>query len=395
MKKIPRNVIILGIVSFFNDLAAEMIYPIVPIFLTTVLKTSVPILGLIEGIAEATAAVGKYLFGTLSDYFQRRKIFVTLGYSFGAVSKILIGLAQSWPLVLFARFIDRTGKGLRTAPRDSILFENTTNFNRGFIFGFHRSLDSLGAVFGPILGLMLLYFLKENMRLVFFLAFIPSVFALILLIIAVKEKSWIKTDEERHFVKINFRSINPHLKLFLLVSFIFALGNSSDAFLILRAKNLGLTTILVTLTYVLYNISQAVFATPAGKLADKIGAKKVFALGLFIFSAVYFSFGIIKNPIFIWFIFPIYGIYIAFTDGVSKAYLSEFIDKKESGSYFGLHQTLIAVGAFLASAIGGILWNKINPSATFYYGSLMAALALLIFLFSHRFQSKSLLEINK
>ncbi|PIQ72610.1 MFS transporter [Candidatus Roizmanbacteria bacterium CG03_land_8_20_14_0_80_35_26] len=372
-----------------------MIYPIVPIFLTTVLKTSVPILGLIEGIAEATAAVGKYLFGTLSDYFQRRKIFVTLGYSFGAVSKILIGLAQSWPLVLFARFIDRTGKGLRTAPRDSILFENTTNFNRGFIFGFHRSLDSLGAVFGPILGLMLLYFLKENMRLVFFLAFIPSVFALILLIIAVKEKSWIKTDEERHFVKINFRSINPHLKLFLLVSFIFALGNSSDAFLILRAKNLGLTTILVTLTYVLYNISQAVFATPAGKLADKIGAKKVFALGLFIFSAVYFSFGIIKNPIFIWFIFPIYGIYIAFTDGVSKAYLSEFIDKKESGSYFGLHQTLIAVGAFLASAIGGILWNKINPSATFYYGSLMAALALLIFLFSHRFQSKSLLEINK
>ncbi|PJC32447.1 MFS transporter [Candidatus Roizmanbacteria bacterium CG_4_9_14_0_2_um_filter_36_12] len=395
MKKIPHNVIILGIVSFFNDLAAEMIYPIVPIFLTTVLKTSVPILGLIEGIAEATAAVGKYLFGTLSDYFQRRKIFVTLGYSFGAVSKILIGLAQSWPLVLFARFIDRTGKGLRTAPRDSILFENTTNFNRGFIFGFHRSLDSLGAVFGPILGLMLLYFLKENMRLVFFLAFIPSVFALILLIIAVKEKSWIKTDEERHFVKINFRSINPHLKLFLLVSFIFALGNSSDAFLILRAKNLGLTTILVTLTYVLYNISQAVFATPAGKLADKIGAKKVFALGLFIFSAVYFSFGIIKNPIFIWFIFPIYGIYIAFTDGVSKAYLSEFIDKKESGSYFGLHQTLIAVGAFLASAIGGILWNKINPSATFYYGSLMAALALLIFLFSHRFQSKSLLEINK
>ncbi|MBI5127345.1 MFS transporter [Candidatus Roizmanbacteria bacterium] len=380
MKKIPRNVVVLGIVSFFNDLAAEMIYPIVPIFLTTVLKTSIPVIGLIEGIAEATAAGGKYVFGALSDYFQRRKIFVTLGYSFGAVSKILIGLAQSWPLVLFARFIDRTGKGLRTAPRDSILLENTTAGNRGFIFGFHRALDSLGAVFGPILGLIFLYLLKENMRLVFFLAFIPSVFALILLVFNVKEKPLAKTDEKRHFVKIDFRSINPHLKLFLLVNFIFALGNSSDAFLILRAKGLGLTSILVTLTYVLYNISQAIFAAPAGKLADKIGAKKVFAAGLLVFSAVYLALGLIKDPIFVWFIFPIYGIYIAFTDSVSKAYVSEFIDKKESGSYFGLHQTLMAVGAFLASSIGGLIWYKISPSFTFYYGSLMAFIALAVFI---------------
>ncbi len=387
MKKIPRNVLVLGLVSFFNDLSAEMIYPIIPIFLTSVLKTSMPVVGIIEGLAEATASIGKYVFGALSDYLQKRKIFVTVGYSFGAISKLLIGLATGWQTVLFARFIDRAGKGLRTAPRDSILLENTTPLNRGFIFGFHRSLDSLGAVFGPIAGLLLLYLMKENMRLVFFMAFIPSAVAVIILILSVKEKPVAADKEKKHFVKIDFRSLNPQLKLFLLVSFIFSLGNSSDAFLILRAKDLGLTTIMVTLTYVLYNVFQASFAIPAGKLADRIGAKKVFAFGLAIFSFVYFMFGFIKNPAFVWIIFPIYGLYIAFTDGVAKAYVSEFIEKKESGSYFGMHQTLMAVGAFMASSIGGVLWSRIGPSSTFYYGSIMAGLALTVFTFGRKASS--------
>lgn len=387
MKKIPRNVLVLGLVSFFNDLSAEMIYPIIPIFLTSVLKTSMPVVGIIEGLAEATASIGKYVFGALSDYLQKRKIFVTVGYSFGAISKLLIGLATGWQTVLFARFIDRAGKGLRTAPRDSILLENTTPLNRGFIFGFHRSLDSLGAVFGPIAGLLLLYLMKENMRLVFFMAFIPSAVAVIILILSVKEKPVAADKEKKHFVKIDFRSLNPQLKLFLLVSFIFSLGNSSDAFLILRAKDLGLTTIMVTLTYVLYNVFQASFAIPAGKLADRIGAKKVFAFGLAIFSFVYFMFGFIKNPAFVWIIFPIYGLYIAFTDGVAKAYVSEFIEKKESGSYFGMHQTLMAVGAFMASSIGGVLWSRIGPSSTFYYGSIMAGLALTVFAFGRKASS--------
>lgn len=382
--KIPRNVVILGLVSFFNDLAAEMVYPIVPIFLTTVLKTSVPVIGIIEGVAEATASIGKYVFGALSDYFQKRKIFVVLGYSFGAFSKLFIGLASSWPLVLLARFVDRSGKGLRTAPRDSLLLENATKENRGFIFGFHRALDSLGAVFGPLLGLLFLYLMKENMRLVFFLAFIPSLIAVVILIIFVHDKGHPVKEEKKHFVKIDFKSLNPQLKTFLVVSFIFSLGNSSDAFLILRAKDLGMTTIGVTLAYVLYNVFQTIFATPAGQLADKIGARRVFAAGLLIFSIVYFLFGFVKSPTLIWFIFPIYGLYIAFTDGISKAYVSQFIDKKESGSYFGLHQTLMAVGAFMASFIGGIIWTKINPSYTFYYGSFMSLLGLAAFYSLHQ-----------
>ena len=188
-KKPPFTVVVLGFVSFFNDLASGMIYPIIPIFLTTVLHASIPIVGLIEGFVEALASITKYFFGAYSDYLQKRKIFVTVGYSFGAVSKLLIGLAFGWPMVLFARVVDRTGKGLRTAARDSLLLENSTPENKeGYIFGFHRAFDSLGAVFGPLLALVALYFLKENIRQTFFIALIPAFIAILLLIFLVKEK---------------------------------------------------------------------------------------------------------------------------------------------------------------------------------------------------------------
>lgn len=377
-KKLPFTVIILGLVSFFNDMASEMIYPIVPIFLTTVLHTSIPIVGFIEGFVEALASISKYIFGAYSDYLQKRKVFVTVGYSFAAISKILIGIAFGWPMVLFARIIDRLGKGLRTAARDSLLLENTTPENKGYIFGFHRAFDSLGAVFGPLLALVILYFLKNNVRQVFFVALIPSVIAIVLLVIFVKEKKAMITQEKKKFVRISFSNMNSKLKLFMLISFIFAAGNSSDAFLLLNAKNLGLTTTMVVLMYVLYNVSQTIFATPAGILADKFGARKVFAGGLLVFSLVYLFFGLINSPFLLWFLFPIYGVYIAATDGISKAYLSEFIQKKESGSYFGAYYSLNAIGSFLASIVGGFLWQFVNPHITFLYGSFMAFAAFII-----------------
>jgi len=411
-KKIPKNVFILGLVSFFNDMASEMVYPIVPIFLTTVLKVSTPIVGLIEGIAEATAAIGKFIFGYLSDKIGQRKPFVVSGYSFSTISKVLIGLSNVWPLVLLARFIDRLGKGVRTSARDSLLLQNTTKNNKGFIFGYHRAFDSAGAVIGPIIGLILIYFFKENLRFVFYFAAIPGIIGVLLLIFFVREKArdqnmtrspdfstaspqrgprrLSQNGSPRHLKDFadSFSLIwkNKKLSLFFIASVIFSLGNSSDAFLILRAKNLGLTTVLVVLTYVLYNLSQTIFATPLGKLSDKIGAKKVFEGGLLIFSAVYFFFGFIKNPIFFWLLFPIYGVYIAATDGVSKAYVSEFITEKESGSYFGLYQMVIAVSSFFASWFAGILWYKINPAMTFYYGSLMALLAFLILSYGKLFK---------
>lgn len=383
-KRIPFTVFVLGLVSFFNDIASEMVYPITPIFLTSVLHTPIEIVGLIEGVAEATASLSKFIFGALADYFKRRKIFVVLGYSFTGAAKILVGAAQTWPLVLFGRFIDRFGKGLRTAPRDSILLENTTSVNRGFIFGFHRAFDSLGAVFGPLMALVLLSLLKENMRLVFFVAFVPSAIGVLLLILFVKEKNKIVVTKNQPFLKISWQTIPFHLKMFFLANLVFALGNSSDAFLILKAKALGLTTTFAVLTYVLYNTSQTIFATPAGSLADKIGAQKVFAGGLVVFAIVYFFFGFIHQSIWVWLLFPIYGVYIAATDGVSKAYLSQFIQKDVSGTYFGIQQTLLAIGSFLASFVGGIIWQQIGSSWTFYYGAIMALFAFVLFVMTQR-----------
>ncbi|MFA6016963.1 MAG: MFS transporter [Patescibacteria group bacterium] len=400
MKKIPKNVFILGLVSFFNDTASEMIYPIVPIFLTTVLKVSTPVVGLIEGIAEATAAIGKFIFGYLSDKIGTRKPFVIGGYSLSTISKVLIGMANVWPVVLLARFVDRLGKGVRTGARDSLLLQNTTKNNKGFIFGYHRAFDSLGAVLGPIIGLMLIYFFKENLRSVFYFAAIPGLMGVLLLTFFVREKardrvflspqepspfggipSRKKTQSPRFLENFSIIWQNKKLSLFFIASIIFSLGNSSDAFLILRAKNLGLTTLMAVLTYVVYNLSQTLLATPMGKLSDKIGAKRVFEGGLLVFSLVYFLFGFIKNPIFIWLLFPIYGVYIAATDGVSKAYVSEFITEKESGSYFGLYQGATAISALFASWFAGILWYTISPATTFYYGSIMALTAFIVLKF--------------
>lgn len=385
LKKVPGNVYLLGLVSFFNDIASEMIYPIVPLFLTTVLGAPVALVGLIEGIAEATASIMKFASGYVSDKVRKRKVFVNWGYGLGAFSKLLIGVASSWGFVLFARFIDRLGKGIRTSARDSLLLQNTTDKNKGYIFGFHRAMDSFGAVIGPLIAIILLFFFKENIRLVFFLAFIPAVIGVILLMLFVNEKKQAKKGKKVK-IQFNWKLLSPRLKLFLIISFIFALGNSSDAFLLLRAQDLGLATILVTLAYVLYNAFQALFSTPAGQLADKIGARKVFAIGLLVFAIVYLILGSVSNPIWIWIIFPIYGIYTAFTDGVSRAYIARFITEKNSGTYFGIYQTGTAICQFFASFIGGVLWTTIAPSATFYFGSIMALLALIVLYYGKTFR---------
>lgn len=378
-QEIPKNVVILGLVSFFNDVASEMVYPIIPIFLSSVLKASTTVVGFIEGLAEATAAITKFIFGYWSDKIGKRKPFVVFGYSFSALSKGLIGLATGWPMVLLSRFFDRFGKGLRTASRDALLLQNTSENNKGYIFGFHRSLDSAGAVVGPILSLVLIYFFASNLRLVFYLAMIPGLIGVLLLIFLVKEvkKPVVK---KKDFYQFSLKQINKKAIFFFIIVFIFTLGNSSDAFLILRGKNLGLTTQMAVTVYVLYNLVQTILGTPIGRLSDKIGHRKVFSFGLLIFSLVYFLFGFINNSLYLWILFPIYGIYIAATDGVAKAYLGEFIKEEQAGAIYGFYQMLIAIATFFASWFGGLLWTKFNPSLTFYYGSIMSFLAFLFFI---------------
>jgi MFS family permease len=374
---ISKNVFVLGLVSFFNDVASEMIYPIVPIFLTSVLGAPVAIVGLIEGIAESTASILKVVSGWLSDKFRKRKPFVIAGYSFSAVSKIILSLAYSWPFVLFARFIDRFGKGTRTSARDALIAENSEKSARGKSFGFHRALDTLGAVVGPLIALLAIHFLDNNFRLIFFLAFIPACIGVLLLIIFVKEKR--KEENLSPALKFNWSNLDPSFKIFLLISFIFALGNSSDAFLILRAQNLGLSMVSVILAYVLFNFTYSIFSTPAGIISDKIGPKKVLLTGFLLFSAIYLFFGLTNVSFLLWLLFPFYGIYMALTEGVGKAYVSNLVPQEKAGTAFGIYQTTIGLCTFFASLIAGLLWTYVSISAPFIFGSIMALISALLF----------------
>ena len=374
---ISKNVFVLGLVSFFNDVASEMIYPLVPIFLTSVLGAPVAIVGLIEGMAESTASVLTVVSGWLSDKWRKRKIFVVAGYSFSAISKILLSLAHSWPFVLLARFVDRFGKGTRTSARDALIAESSENSVRGRAFGFHRGLDTLGAVVGPLIALLAIHFLDNNFRLIFFLAFIPAFIGILLLLFFVKEKK--KEANSLDTFHFNWRELNPSFKIFLLISFIFALGNSSDAFLILRAQNLGLSLTLVVLAYVLFNFTYALFSTPAGIIADKIGPKKVLLAGFLLFSGVYLFFGLTSSSLFLWFLFPVYGIYMALTEGVGKAYISNLVPQEKTGTAFGIYQTIIGLCTFFASFIAGILWTYIGVRLPFIFGSIMALISAFLF----------------
>jgi len=375
---VSKNVFVLGLVSFFNDVASEMIYPIVPIFLTSILGAPIAIVGLIEGIAESTASILKVVSGWLSDKWRKRKPFVVVGYSFSAISKILLSLAYAWPFVLIARFIDRFGKGTRTSARDALIAESSENLVRGKAFGFHRALDTLGAVVGPLIALLAIRFLDNKFRLIFFLAFIPAFIAILLLLFFVKEKK--KEANSSPVFRFNWRNLDPSFKVFLLISFIFALGNSSDAFLILRAQNLGLSLILVVLTYVLFNFTYAIFSMPAGMISDKIGPKKVILTGFFLFSVVYLFFGLAHSSLLLWFLFPVYGIYMALTEGVGKAYISNLVSQERVGTAFGVYQTTIGLCTFFASLIAGLLWTYIGISAPFIFGSIAAVISAFLFI---------------
>jgi MFS family permease len=354
-QRITKNVFVLGLVSFFNDIASEMIYPLVPIFLTTILGAPVALVGLIEGFAESVGSGLKLFAGVISDKLQQRKPFVTAGYSLSTLAKILLGVAYSWPLVLIARFCDRFGKAIRTAARDALITESSTATNRGIAFGFHRALDTLGAVIGPLLAIWFLHSFHNNFNVIFLLAAIPGLIGIILLIFWVGEQkknpAAIATRRPTGGLLFKWHSFNPTFKFFIVVSCIFAIGNSSDVFLILRAQNLGLSLTLVILSYVSFNLSYALLATPAGMISDRIGPKKVLLLSFGLFALVYLLFGLIDHSKYIWVVFPLYGLYMALSEGVGKAYISNLVAKEEAGTAFGTYQAATSICTLFASIV--------------------------------------------
>ena len=380
IKRVPGSVYILGAVSFFNDVASEMLYPILPIFLTQVLGAPVAVVGLIDGVADGCAAIFKTIFGRWSDRLGKRKPFILSGYSASAISKVIIALSHLWGVVFIGRVVDKFGKGLRTGARDALLLDASNEKNRGLVFGLHRSMDSAGAVVGPLIALALLGAFHNDIHKILYVAVVPSIFG-IFLISFLRETRRTEKVSTTPLPKLSFKALPRELKIFLVATGLFALGNSSDSFLILRSKNLGLSLSLVVLAYVIYNIVYTIASVPAGNLADKIGPKRVYMTGVVIYVFVYAGFALNKSTTGIWGLFAVYGLFIALTDGVSKALVGQFIDKKEAGGVYGLLQTITSIGILLASIIGGLLWTTFSPAATFFFGAACAALSLLVFVY--------------
>jgi len=382
MKNITKRVWILSIISLFTDIASEMLYPITPIYLKSI-GYSIVIIGVLEGFAEAVAGLSKGYFGTLSDVKQNRTSFVKIGYLFSALSKPLIVLSQIPLWIFFTRTLDRLGKGIRTGARDAILVEESTRETKATIFGFHRSMDTTGAVLGPLFALIFLYFNPEKYKILFLLAFIPGICAVSVSMFLKEIPSKNKNSEKTKVSFLSFinyfKKSNENYKKLVIGLLFFTVLNSSDVFLLLKMKQIGISDTGTIGVYIFYNLIYAVFAFPLGILADKIGLKRVYILGLLLFSTVYLGMAKTDSLVVCFILFFIYGIYGATTESIGKAWISHLVPKEESGSAIGTFSSFQSLGTMIASSIAGLIWYKFGANTMFVVSGLGTLLVSLYF----------------
>jgi MFS family permease len=384
--KIPKNVLVLGLVSFLTDVSSDMIYPILPIFLSDVLHSSKVFIGLIEGVAESTASILKIVSGWLSDRLGKRKILVTLGYGLSSMGKPTLSLVTAGWQVLLVRFMDRFGKGVRTSPRDAMIADSSLKERRGLSFGFHRAMDSGGAVIGPLLAFLLLPLINKNYRTLFLIASLPAFLSVLLLILFAQEKR--KTKEKtsdltkpRFFSRTNWIGFDRKFKIFVLGITIFTLGNSSDAFLFLRAKSLNIGTIYIPILWLVLNLVYALISSPAGWLSDRIGRKNLILSGLFVYTLVYLGFAFANQSYQVWLLFAVYGVYYGLTNGTMRAYVADLVGEDKRATAYGIYHGAVGMTALPASLIFGWLWQSVGVSFAFCFGAGLALWAFLIIRF--------------
>ncbi len=373
-----RNILFTGLTSFLTDTSVKMVYSVMPMFLLSIgaSKTS---LSLIEGIAESTAAFVKTLTGFWSDKIGKNKPFMLIGYGVSALIIPLYSFVSSPMQVLYLRFTERFGKGIRTAPRDSLIAGSVTNGETGKSFGLQKAMDNSGAILGPLAAFVLLFFFHNNYRLIFLLAGIPAVLSIFVIIFGIKEA---KKSKESLFKKFHFKDFPRKYYLFLSIIFIFTLGNSTDALLMVKANEAGVKVAFIPLVYLLTSIVSVLLAIPLGSLSDKIGKEKLLIFGFLVYAIVYFGFGITKSVATIIALFGLYGLYSAATDGIQKAFVSDVIDKNKQGTGLGIYNALLGITLLPASLIAGLLYDKVNSSIPFYFGAstaLISAILMLIF----------------
>jgi MFS family permease len=373
-----KNVFVAGLVSFFMDVSSEMIYPLVPLFLANVLGVNKSVIGLIEGIAESTASLLKVFSGWFSDRIGNRKWLMAAGYGISTLSRPIVALATGWHHVMGSRFIDRFGKGIRTAPRDAIIAESSEKTHLGRAFGFHRSMDTMGAVVGPALAFFLLGLFSNNYRWVFWLSMIPGAIAVLLIVLFITEKKKASLPHSER-PKLTLKHFDWRFKFFVAIATLFAAGNSSDVFLILRAQQIGVPTVMIPLVYLVFNLVYSLSSIPAGIAADRFGRKRVILLGFLLFAILYYGFAVAGDARAIWVLFAFYGLFMGLTEGIQKAFLATIIPQDFKATAFGVFNTAVGIAAFPASLIGGWLWDHISPSATFYFGAITAGLSAILF----------------
>ncbi|MFA5302149.1 MAG: MFS transporter [Bacteroidales bacterium] len=384
---IEKNAFFTGLTSFFTDTSTKMVYSVMPLFLLSI-GASKTTISLIEGIAESTASLLKAISGYWSDKIGKNKPFMIIGYGITAIVTPLYALARIPIQILFYRFFERIGKGLRAAPRDSLISGSIKKNEVGKTFGFQKAMDNSGAIVGPLIAFLLLSIFPLNYSYIFLLATIPAILGVLTIIVFIKEA---KAEKKEATNKISLKQLPKKFYFFLIIIFVFTLGNSADALLLVKTSETGIDKSYIPFVYMIFNTVSVLLAIPIGKLSDRIGREKLIILGFLVYAIVYYFFGRYNNINIFIFLFMMYGFYSALTDGSQKAMISDIVSKDLKGTGFGIYHAVLGITLLPASLIAGLLYDKVNSNAPFYFGSAMALIAtvlMIIFTIYDNYKSK-------
>jgi len=389
LKEMPRNVWAVGLTSFFMDISSEMVLNILSLFLANVLGVKTSIIGLIEGVAEATASILKLFSGWLSDKMGGRKWLAVAGYGVSALSKPFFYIASSWELIGGVRWADRVGKGIRTAPRDALVADSVTKETRGMAFGLHRAMDTAGAMVGILVAALVVWLAQKNtlelskstFQTVVLISLLPALLAVLSLAIGAKD---VPVKGQRAAPKISLRSMGKPFTIFLVIVSIFTLGNSSDAFLVLRAQNLGISVTGILVMLAMFNLIYSLISTPAGSLSDRVGRRRLIVGGWLVYAVIYLGFAAAQSAWQVWALYVAYGLYYGLAYGSSQALVADLVPEQLRGTAYGTYNAVVGLLAFPASLIAGLLWEGagawkgFGPSAPFLFGGVLALIAALL-----------------
>ncbi|MCK6602812.1 MAG: MFS transporter [Bacteroidetes bacterium] len=369
-----KNAFFTGLTSFFTDTSTKMVYSVMPLFLLSI-GASKTTISLIEGIAESTASLLKAISGYWSDKIGKNKPFMIIGYGITAIITPLYALARIPIQILFFRFFERIGKGLRAAPRDSLISGSIKKNEAGKTFGFQKAMDNSGAIVGPLIAFLLLSIFPLNYSYIFLLATIPAILGVLTIIIFIKEA---KAEKKETANKITLKHLPKKFYFFLIIIFVFTLGNSADALLLVKTSETGIDKSYIPFVYMIFNTVSVMLAIPIGKLSDRIGREKLIILGFLVYAIVYYFFGKFNSINVFIFLFMLYGFYSALTDGSQKAMISDIVSKDLKGTGFGIYHAVLGITLLPASLIAGLLYDRVNSNAPFYFGSVMALIATIL-----------------